>query len=90
MDGLDDELRKQAARSAQERKATRDALETQGAAVNAIATRLGATTSQAVVRAFKSAESIVGAKGAEPPSEPRSRSSGAAFNSKAPLGAHEA
>ena len=31
-----------------------------------------------------------GGEGAEPPSEPRSRSSGAAFNSKAPLGAHEA
>ena len=61
MDDLETEIHKQAARGARDRKAVQEALEIHGQAINAVASRLGATTSQAVVRAFKSSENLTGA-----------------------------
>ena len=61
MDDLEAEMHKQAARGARDRRAVQEALEVQGQAINAVASRLGATTSQAVVRAFKSSENATGA-----------------------------
>jgi hypothetical protein len=77
-DDLESQLQQQAARTMRDRKAVLSALEVQGAAVNTIASRLGATTSQAVVKAFKSCENMAAAAKAASEHEQRSKAAAAA------------
>ena len=76
-DDLESQLQQQAARTMRDRKAVLSALEVQGAAVNTIASRLGATTSQAVVKAFKSCENMAAAAKAASEHEQRSKAAAA-------------
>ena len=57
-DDFESQLQQQVARCMRDLAQTLSVLETHGQAVNAISARLGATTGQSVVRAFKSCESL--------------------------------